>query len=89
MKASYAGSGCYQIAVQGRVPTVWRGRLGSMRVGESENDVTVLSGDVHDQTELAAILNTLYELRLPLLSLDRLGSGDSSDRGARGETEGQ
>ena len=35
--------------------------------------ITVLQGTVMDQTELAGILNTLYEFHLPLLSVKYLG----------------
>jgi len=36
------------------------------------NTVTVMEGRVSDQAELAGILNTLYELHLPLLSVQYL-----------------
>jgi len=34
---------------------------------------TFLQGHVRDQAELAGILNTLYELHLPLLAVQYLG----------------
>jgi 16S rRNA A1518/A1519 N6-dimethyltransferase RsmA/KsgA/DIM1 with predicted DNA glycosylase/AP lyase activity len=40
---------------------------------EADSAVTVLQGHVSDQAELAGILNTLYELHLPLLSVQHLG----------------
>ncbi len=34
--------------------------------------VTILEGELSDQAALAGVLNTLYELHLPLLSVKRL-----------------
>jgi len=54
----------------------WNQRFGAMRVYAPPPQaiplVTVLQGNVCDQAELAGILNTLYELHLPLLSVRQL-----------------
>ena len=71
----FTGSGCYQIKVVGRLEASWATRIGAMTVrfdvGGNQAETTVLEGPVHDQAELAGILNTLYELHLPLLSVNR------------------
>ena len=74
MKAEYGGPGCYQISIQGKVPSSWASRLGSMRIEPHEDDeeTTRLTGVVADQSELAGILSALQALRLPLLSVRRL-----------------
>jgi hypothetical protein len=45
------------------------------RASEAESPVTTLLGELADQAALAGVLNTLYELRLPVLSVERLPAG--------------
>lgn len=45
---------------------------------EDGMEVTALTGKLQDQTALAGILNTLYNLRLPLLSVEYLGFPEQS-----------
>lgn len=67
----------YRIDVQGDLAP-WEGRLGglqmSSRYDRQYGQVTSLSGPVQDQAELLGILNTIYELHLPLLFLSALPS---------------
>ena len=66
----------YRINIQGSIDKRWAGRLGDMlittRDSRSDASVTILVGRVRDQAELVGVLNSLYELRLPLLSLELL-----------------
>ena len=82
--SGFSAPGIYRIEVQGHLPSGWAGRLGAMRLFsptmETDNEVTFLQGKVTDQAELAGILNSLYELQLPLLSVQYLGD-ESSPRG--------
>ena len=63
----------YQIMVQGRVDPNWSDLLGGMAIyltiSESNPPVTTLKGVMSDQAALAGVLNTLYELHLPVLSV--------------------
>jgi hypothetical protein len=63
----------YQIRVQGRVDSDWSDRLAGMTIcltaEESYPPVTTLNGELSDQAALAGVLNTLYELHLPILSV--------------------
>jgi len=43
-----------------------------------DSEGTILQGPVSDQSELSGILNTLYELHLPLISVQYLGDAGSS-----------
>ena len=65
----------YLIAVQGDL-TSWTGRLGELEIQVEKEprygQVTTLTGPVRDQAELFGILNTIYELHLPLLRLKTL-----------------
>lgn len=66
----------YRIRVQGRVDSSWADRLGGMTVTEDSSYdqavVTVLEGHLPDQAALSGVLNTLYEMHLPLLSVESL-----------------
>ena len=74
-KAAFAGPGTYRIEIQGHLGPEWSRRLGAMRIHSreisGEGTVTMLEGLVSDQAELVGILNTLYELHLPLISVQR------------------
>jgi hypothetical protein len=66
----------YQIIVQGRVDPSWQDRLEGLTILAIEREaslpITTLQGQLTDQTALAGVLNTLYELHLPVLSVNRL-----------------
>ena len=70
--------GKYRIRVQGFLHETWSERLGGMNITTSsqgsQGRVTMLVGQLKDQAELAGVLNTLYELHLPLLSVELLAS---------------
>jgi hypothetical protein len=69
----------YMIRVMGKLNKRWSERLSGMTilsyntVQKDGMDVTTLTGKLQDQTELAGVLNTLNNLRLPLLSVEYLG----------------
>ena len=75
-------SACYRIAVEGCLDQTWSGRLGGMQIASSQqNDqesVTTLTGQVQDQADLIGVLNTLYQLRMNILSVI-CDSGDEPD----------
>ena len=66
----------YEIRVQGSLPERWRDYVQSMHIsieGEGgETAVTTLTGELADQGALLGVLNTIYDLRLALLSIDCL-----------------
>ncbi len=72
-KTHFSATGCYRIEVVGKVPPGWIDRLGGMQVLQASQNttstVTCMQGRVIDQAELSGILNSLYELHLPLLSV--------------------
>lgn len=72
------GPAVYEIRVRGRLEATWSDRLEGMRItgsrrldGEME---TVLVGRLADQAAFSGVLNTLYELHLPVLSVNCLDS---------------
>jgi hypothetical protein len=72
----FTGPGNYRIRVQGYVDEKWSERLGGMYITlnwrEDRKTLATLVGRLKDQAELAGVLNTLYELHLPLLSVEYL-----------------
>jgi hypothetical protein len=64
----------YRIRVQGYLDSRWSDRLGGLTITTSsqgdEPAVTTLDGEVLDQAALAGVLSALYNLHLPLLSVE-------------------
>jgi hypothetical protein len=67
----------YRIRVKGHVDSSWSDRLGGLTITTSSQDdgptVTTLRGQLLDQAALAGLLSALYNLHLPLLSVEYLG----------------
>ena len=66
----------YRIEVRGRLDPDWSNRLEGMTISHcrrpGDEVATVLVGRLPDQAALAGVLNTLYELHLPMLSMECL-----------------
>ena len=77
-KVTMQGPATYRICVQGRVDPRWADRLGGMSIAEArqaEGDIeTILLGRLEDQAALMDLLNSLYELQLTVVSMQRLES---------------
>ena len=63
----------YKIRVQGDLSERWSNRMGGAEIivlsQSGEAPVTELTGDFMDQAALIGVVNTLYDLQLPLLSI--------------------
>ena len=61
----------YQIRVQGRIEPKWAGFLAGMTIRLTTEEacppVTTLEGELSDQAALLGVLNSIYELHLPIL----------------------
>ena len=73
---TFGGPATYRILVKGTLREDWSDRLGGMSIttqtrGEHET-VTELVGQLLDQAALAGVLETLYELHLPIVSVTYL-----------------
>lgn len=66
----------YRIVVQGTLTERYRDRVGGLHLeigpGLHGGSATTLTGSVRDQSQLIGVLNTLYEMRLPILGLELL-----------------
>ena len=73
-----SGPAIYRICVPGHLEASWSPRLGGMNITESRNSEgdleTVLVGRLPDQAALSGILNTLYELNIPVSLVECLES---------------
>ncbi len=71
---SFDRPGNYRIRVEGFIDKSWSERLGGMRITTSSEEdqkaLTTLEGRMVDQSALAGVLNTLYELHVSLLSVE-------------------
>ena len=69
----FDGPATYQISVQGRIDPDWSDRLAGMTIRliteEASHPVTTLDGELSDQAALLGVLNSFYELHLPVLSV--------------------
>ena len=69
-------SATYSIRVAGYLDADWSNRLGGLKIRVSDpgenTKVTTLSGSLIDQAALFGVLKALYDMRLPLLSVECL-----------------
>ena len=68
--------GVYRITVEGEMDESWSDQLGGMTISVHREDgsspMTVLEGRRIDQAALSGVLDALYELHLPVLSVELL-----------------
>ena len=66
----------YRIRVLGCIDATWSDRLEGMNITEAKHHSgkveTILVGRLSDQAALSGVLNTIYELHLPVLSVKNL-----------------
>ena len=71
----------YRICVKGFLDESWSRRFSGMRINNQVpgriSPVTALVGTVRDQTELFGVLNSLYEMHMPLVSIELLDNGEN------------
>jgi hypothetical protein len=73
VQPAYDQPGIYTIHIAGRLDKSWVDRLGGLTItsieedDESKQPVVVLKGCLPDQAALFGVLNTLYNLRYPIL----------------------
>jgi hypothetical protein len=74
----------YCISVKGFLDDSWSDRLSGFRISNQGSDrevpVAMLSGRIQDQTELIGVLNGLYEMHLPILSVELLDDDELNDK---------
>ncbi len=72
---TFDGPALYRIRVRGEIPARWSSRLEGMAMTvetSAGRPITTLTGELDDQASLAGVLRTLYELHLPVQSVECL-----------------
>ena len=66
----------FRIRVQGELDESWSEQLGGMSISVTRSadclPVSTLIGQLLDQAALAGVLNTLYEMHLPLIAVETI-----------------
>ncbi len=65
----------YEIRIEGHLDSLWTGWFGDLTITLEENGETLLTGPVLDQAALHGLLKKLRDLGMPLLSINRVKSG--------------
>lgn len=70
---SFSSKARYKLTIMGYLDSSWSERLGGLIITANCNienkPTTTLEGDVADQAELIGIINSIYEMHLPILSV--------------------
>ena len=74
----------YRIEVEGIIDENWTDSLAGMRISSrkraDQSTVTTLTGRLKDQAMLTGVLNGLYELHLPILSVEILAEDNDAQQ---------
>ena len=80
---SMTGPAAYRIRVQGALDAAWSDRIEGMNITNTTPGdgaaQTTLVGWLRDQAALSGVLNTLYELHFPVLSVECLENTDEGE----------
>lgn len=68
-------SDAYELRVQGHLDDRWSDWLGGLALRRQADGTTVLAGSIVDQAGLHGVITRIRDLGLPLLSVQRIGSG--------------
>ena len=75
-KFSFIKPAVYKIKVLGDLNVSWSERLGGLQISiektKDKGPVSMLIGQINDQSALSGILNTLYENHLTIISVNML-----------------
>ena len=76
---SFDSPACYCICIQGQITAKWMDVLEGLTITEKSLPggvlVTTLIGELTDQAAFVGVINSLYEMHLPILSVECLGNG--------------
>jgi hypothetical protein len=68
---TFDGPAGYRILISGGIPENWSDRMDGMSIRHETPDngvmVTILEGELADQAALIGVINTLYNLHLPII----------------------
>jgi hypothetical protein len=67
----------YQVRIQGHLGGQWTDWFGGLTITQEDNGETLFTGPVVDQAALHGLLRKVRDLGLPLVSVIRVGPGQS------------
>ena len=68
----------YQIRVKGHLGSHWTEWFGGLSITLEDNGETLLTGPVVDQAALHGVLRKVRDMGMPLISVQRVESGQAS-----------
>jgi hypothetical protein len=75
-KFNFKKPAVYKIKVQGEISGSLTDRFGGLQItvdrSKGKDPVTVLIGQINDQSALSGVLTTLYDFHLPIISVSML-----------------
>ena len=75
-KFSFQNPAVYKIKVQGEIEKSWASKLQGLQINiersQSKNPVSVLVGQINDQSALSGIMHTLYDMHMTVISVHML-----------------
>jgi hypothetical protein len=71
----------YQIRLEGHLNAQWAGWFAGLTVTSNDNGETLITGPVADQSALFGLLKKVRDLGMPLISVNRLESGQTDTSG--------
>ena len=69
----------YQIRIKGHLDSQWKHLFEGLTITLEDNGETLLSGIVVDQSALHGLLKKIRDLSMPLLSINRIDTGQTQD----------
>jgi hypothetical protein len=79
----FENPGKYRIVVKGVLGQEWSERLAGMQITLTHSQkglpTTTMIGNLRDQAQLSGVLNTLYELHLPIILVEYLKGDNGVD----------
>ena len=75
-KFSFHRPACYEIKVEGLLNKNWEEKLQGLIISSERypngDQISVLKGQINDQAALSGILNTLYDMKMTIISVNTL-----------------
>ncbi len=78
---------CYEIRLKGHLDVRWSDWLGNLTITLEDNGITLLTGPVIDQAALHGLLRKVRDLGIPLLSINRVQTGQADAAEVRAQVQ--
>jgi hypothetical protein len=72
--------GYYEIRIEGAISDRWSDWFAGLTIRPGESNETILSGELTDQAQLHGVLMRIRDLRLVLISVNRISNPSSAEQ---------